>query len=334
MGNKDAAGIVSFGAYVPGFRIRAGEISKVWTGREIREFMGVRAKSVSALGEDSTTMGFEASRIAVKDPLEIDAVFFGSESKAYSVKNTAGIISNFLGIPERKFSGDIEFACKAGTTAMQVSLALVRSGMARNALAIGSDCAQGRPGDALEYTAGCGAVAFVLGKKNLVAEIEHTVSFSTDTSDFWRASGERFPEHSGRFTGEPGYFRHILGAAKLLFLETNTTPTDYSHLCLHQPNAVFPKRMALLLGIPEEKLSAGLFSREIGNVYSAGTMLSIAKALSVAKRGERILAISYGSGAGSDAFSIKVLENGKGALDFGKGTEISYGEYLRNRGLI
>ena len=35
--------------------------------------------------------------------------------------------------------------------------------MARYALAIGMDTAQGRPGDALEYTAGAGGAAYLLG---------------------------------------------------------------------------------------------------------------------------------------------------------------------------
>ena len=51
-------------------------------------------------------------------------------------------------------AADWEFACKAGTEAMVAAIGLVGSSMADYALAIGMDTAQGRPGDALEYTAG------------------------------------------------------------------------------------------------------------------------------------------------------------------------------------
>ena len=47
--------------------------------------------------------------------------------------------------------------------AFQAATGLVGSGMANYALAIGMDTAQGRPGDALEYTTGAGGAAFILG---------------------------------------------------------------------------------------------------------------------------------------------------------------------------
>ncbi len=40
---------------------------------------------------------------------------------------------------------------------------MVGSGMAQYAMAIGMDTAQGKPGDSLEYTAGAGGAAFILG---------------------------------------------------------------------------------------------------------------------------------------------------------------------------
>ena len=70
---------------------------------------------------------------------------------------------------------------------MVAAMGFIGSNMARYALAIGMDTAQGRPGDALEYTAGAGGAAFVMGPvEESLAEIEATYSFVTDTQDFWR----------------------------------------------------------------------------------------------------------------------------------------------------
>jgi hypothetical protein len=59
--------------------------------------------------------------------------------------------------------------------------------MGRYAMAIGMDTAQGKPGDALEYTAGAGGAAFIVGPADeALAVIHGSYSYVTDTPDFWR----------------------------------------------------------------------------------------------------------------------------------------------------
>jgi len=205
-------------------------------------------------------------------------------------------------------AADLEFACKAGTAGFQAIMGQVEGNMIDYGLGIGSDTAQGRPGDELEYTAAAGAAAYIFGRKHLLAEIEGTYSFTTDTPDFWRREGERFPRHAGRFTGDPSYFRHVLAATQGLMEKLGTKVQDYDHFVFHQPNGKFPLQAAATLGIPKEKLMAGTLFPYIGNTYSAAVPLGLASILDIAKPGERIFATSYGSGAGSDAFSITVKD--------------------------
>jgi len=226
------------------------------------------------------------------------------------VKPSGTVLAEALGIAPNTLSADFEFACKAGTEAIQTIIGMVSSGMIEYGLAIGSDTAQGRPGDELEFTAAAGGAAFIISKieKGVLAEIEATSSYVTDTPDFWRRSGEKYPKHLFRFTGEPAYFHHIISAVQNLFSEYGFSNEDFDYAVFHQPNAKFPQRVARILGFDKDKISQGLLSPIMGNAYSGSSLLGLAAILDVAKPGERILLASFGSGAGSDAMSLVVTD--------------------------
>jgi hydroxymethylglutaryl-CoA synthase len=188
-------------------------------------------------------------------------------------------------------------------------MGMVGSNMIEAGLAVGADTAQGRPGDALEYSAGSGGAAFVLGpESSAIAKIEDTFSFTTDTPDFWRRQHADYPSHGGRFTGPPAYFKHILGATNGLLEKTGRKLDEFDYFVFHQPNAKFPLAAAAKLGIPKEKLSTGLLTPVVGNTYSGASMLGLSAVLDEAKPGNRILVTSFGSGAGSDSFDILVTD--------------------------
>ncbi len=336
-------GIVGYGVYIPRLRIKAQEIASIWGSDVERLKKLLHEKSVPDLDEDSVTMAVESARNALKmsgvNAKDIGAVYVGSESHPYAVKSTSSIVAEAIGATPEMTAADLEFACKAGTAGIQMLLGLVKSDIIKYGIAIGSDTAQGRPGDELEYTAAAGAAAFIIGKKDIIAEIEDTYSFTTDTPDFWRREGEEFPRHAGRFTGEPAYFRHVLSATKGLLEKLGRTPEDYDYFVFHQPNEKFPLRVAKVLGIPKDKVLHGLVVPYIGNTYSASSLMGLANTLDVAKPGERILITSFGSGAGSDSFSILVkdaIENKrKKSLQVKSYIErkkyISYAQYAKYR---
>ncbi len=309
------AGIVGYGAYVPSYRIKVEEIAHVWGDdpKAISAGLVVNEKSVPGADEDTATISVEATRYALKraqiDPQKIGAVYVGSESHPYAVKPTATIVAESINVAPHLTAADMEFACKAGTAAIQNCMGLVDSGMVEYALAIGADTSQGAPGDALEYTASAGGAAYILGKKNTLADIEATYSFTTDTPDFYRREGQPYPSHGGRFTGEPAYFKHVLSAAKGMLEKMGTTVEDYDYAVFHQPNGKFYLKAAKKLGFTEKQYKTGLLTPVIGNTYSGATPLGLAATLDIAKPDDRIFVVSYGSGAGSDAFSIKVNDN-------------------------
>jgi len=339
-------GIVGYGAYVPRYRLPAKEVARVWTGGRAGG-LPIEEKAVPGLDEDVVTMSIEAARNAMKragiDPAELRAVWVGSESHPYAVKPTSTIVAEAIGAVPNTQAADWEFACKAGTEALVAAIGLVGSNMAHYAMAIGMDTAQGKPGDALEYTAAAGGAAYIVGPaEESLAVIEASYSYVTDTPDFWRREGQKYPEHGQRFTGEPAYFKHITEAAKFLMESNGTTAKDYKWGVFHQPNTKFPQRVAGILGFSPEQIAPGLLVPVIGNTYAGSSLIGLTATLDVAEPGDRILLVSFGSGAGSDAFDIRVTEKllerreltVKTQDYIARRTEIDYATYVRYRGKI
>ena len=341
------SGIVSYGVYIPRFRIRLDEIARVWgDGEEITEGLRVFEKSVPDLDEDAVTIAVEAARNALQrakiDPKRIGAIYVGSESHPYAVKPSATIVGQAVCTSSSFTAADFEFACKAGTAALQACLGLVGSNLIDLGLAIGADVSQGAPGDMLEYTAAAGGAAYLIGSRDLAAEIEGTYSFTTDTPDFWRREGMPYPEHGGRFTGEPAYFKHVAGAARGLLERMGSAPEDYDYAVFHQPNGKFPVRVAKMLGFSKKQIEPGLVVPMIGNTYSASCLIGLAATLDIARPGERIFVTSFGSGAGSDAFSISVKDKiddiragAASVRDYIGGAEyLDYAMYAKHKGKL
>ncbi len=342
-----ASGIVSYGVYIPRYRIRVDEIARVWgDGDDVSGSLRVFEKSVPDLDEDAVTIAVEAARNAVTraniDPCRIGAIYAGSESHPYAVKPTGTIVGEAICTSSTFTAADFEFACKAGTAAIQACLGLVSSNLIDLGLAIGTDVSQGAPGDMLEYTAAAGGAAYIIGNHDLAAEIEGFYSFTTDTPDFWRREGMPYPEHGGRFTGEPAYFKHVTSAALGLMKRLGTGPEDYDYAVFHQPNGKFPVRVARKLGFSKEQIEPGLVVPMIGNTYSGSCLIGLAATLDVASPGDRIFVTSFGSGAGSDAFSITVrdaiedIRSGAPSVrDYiGKAQYLDYAMYAKHKGKL
>lgn len=342
-------GIIGYGAYIPRYRIKVEEIAKVWgaDAESYKKGLMLREKSVPAPDQDVITMSVEAAKRAIVragiSPKEIGAVYIGSESHPYAVKPSGTIVAEAIGATPEVHCADFEFACKAGTEAMFVCYGLACSGKIKYGLAIGADTSQGAPGDALEYSAAAGAAAYIFGMDNVAVEVEETYSFCTDTPDFWRREYQHYPEHAGRFTGEPAYFRHTLSAAQGIMDKAGKKPQDFTYAVFHQPNGKFPMMAAEKLGFKKEQWEDGRLSPILGNTYSGASPIGLTAILDKAKPGDTILMVSFGSGAASDAFIYRVTDkissiqnkapHTKKQLDESK-KYLDYGMYAKYRGKI
>jgi len=308
-------GIVSYGFYVPKYRIRTEEIANVWgkNPEDVKKSLLIEEKAVAGIDEDSLTMAFESSSSALSD-VQIDknkikVVLFGSETHPYAVNPASTILAEFLGIEKNYLAYDTEFACKAATGAIISAQALIKSGYSDYALITGSDKGMGKTHDVLEYTAASGSVSLLLGKDDLILEILDFESFSSDTPDFWRREGIRYPSHGGRFTGKPSYFYHIEESSKSLFKKTGLKPEDFAYGVFHMPNGKFPVQVAKSLGFSFLQIKDSLTVNYLGNSYTASALMGLMAVLEKAKAGDLIFLCSYGSGAGSDSFVLRVTKN-------------------------
>lgn len=343
------AGIVGYGAFIPRKRITAEEIARQW-GKDpntIRKGLLLKEKSVPGIDEDTITISVEAGADAIKrariEASKIGAVYIGSESHPYAVKPSGTVLIDALGIGPEVHVADFEFACKAGSEAMFVSLSLVESGRVDFAMGIGADTSQGAPDDALEFSASAGGAAFIFGRENLLVEVLETYSFTSDTPDFWRREGQFYPRHGGRFTGEPAYFKHVLSSTRAILDKSGFKPSDFRHAVFHMPNGKFPQLAGKQLGFSPEQLEEGWIVPQMGNTYSGSSPTGLAAVLDIAEPDDLILMTSFGSGAGSDSFVFRATDllperqslgrTVRSMLD-GPKHYVTYGQYAKLRDKI
>lgn len=344
------SGIIGYGVYIPIYRIKISDIADVWQKNpsEIIDGLKITEKAVPGIDEDAVTMGIEAGKRALLmsgiSEKEIGSVYIGSESHPYAVNPTSTTVAEYLNIGNDYFAADLEFACKAATAGLQITTGLIDSRKINYGLVIGSDTAQSKPHDVLEYAASSTACAYILGNKKseFIADILATSSFSSDTVDFWRRDGQKYPSHFGRFTGEPSYFHHVVSLAQKLLEQSKIKPQDFDYCVFHMPNGKFPRIVGKKLGFTPEQLAPSLMVDKIGNPYSASSLLGLSAVLDIAKPGQKIFFVSYGSGAGSDGFIFqttkKIIEKQKINTPVLKQAEkkiyITYPEYLKHMHII
>ncbi len=304
---SERPGIVGYGVYLPKFRIKG-------------DYLGVKERTVPFADEDTTTFAVEAGKRALihagVDCRYVKKCFVGSESTPYAVKPSMSTVCQALQLGEEYeggfFSGgvDSQFACKAATDLFIDAAALVAYPTfgGEYVMVIGSDNSQADRDDPLDFTVGAGAAAYIFGKRGVIATLDYYVPYTSDTPDFYRREGQKYPRHGGRFTGEPAYFKHVGTAMKTALKMSGLTPKDIRFVVCHSPNAKYPYEAALEAGFEKEQFEPGLVVRYIGNLYSGSSPTALAAVLDMAEPGDRVLMTSYGSGAGSESYIFTVTK--------------------------
>ncbi len=308
-------GIVAYGNAVPKHRIAAQEIWEVWKNLQPDMFdtLSISERGVLGPEEDTLTLAAAAAKQALEragiDIAEIGALLLGSGTSPYATKAAANILIDALGLPPNILVTDVQCADKSGSTALRLANALVASGQVKYALAIGADTLNRHtaPGMVLEYVASAGAVAFIVGSENLIAEFGTWVSHAWDQNDYFRLEGDRFIQPGAGFVGwvsSWGLLDHVVPAGEELFSKSGLAPADFAKFAVPQKNGIRPLMVMGKLNLEMMQVLPFVLTPQIGDCGAAAVPLALAHILDWADGGERIGVIDYGCGAGCDAWSL------------------------------
>lgn len=326
-------GIISYGAYVPLWRLRREVISRGGRGE----------KSVASFDEDSLTMAVSAvnNSLAGMDRELVDALFFASTTFPYKEKQGSSIVAAATDLRRNILTIDSANTLRGGTSSVKLAKDMVRAGSARNIAVVASDCRLGEPGSVFEQICGDGAGALVIGDTDVAVEIEGTYSVYNEMIDVWRADDDKFVRAwEDRFIQSQGYIKGIQGAVRALMKDHSMEPRDFAKAVIYAPDQKRVAELVAKLGFdPEKQLQDPLISA-MGNTGTAYPLMLLIASLEDAKPGDRILWASYGDG--SDVLILKVAEaienirdrKGMKKLLASKKDLGDYTAYLTRKGLL
>lgn len=336
-------GIVSYGCYVPRYRLNRKRIYKSMGWLDPSTAGHSRGeKAVANFDEDSITLAVAASSQAM-EPLErsdIDGLYFSSTSLPYKERLNAAIVSEALGLTDGIRTADFTGGLKAGTTAVLSGLEAVLAGSLNQAVVCASDCRLGKPATAEEMIFGDAAAAVVLGSEKVIAEYKGFYSLTHDFADHYRGEFAKFDRKwEDRWIRDMGLTPMILEAVEGLMNKYSLTISDFSRVIYDCPDFGSRKQINKKLGITTEAEQQN-FQMEVGHSGAAQSLVMLTSALDASKPGDKLLVVSFGSGCDALYFEItgeieKQPRPGAMELQLNKKAELDhYEKYLVWRDIL
>ncbi len=297
-------GIVSYGAYIPIYRLKRDEIARAWS----RGSMGGE-RSVANYDEDSVTMAVEAVIDCLKDSDRqgVDGLYFASTTPPYREKQSASLIALAADLRRQIFTADFTDSLRSGTMALRAALDAVNSGSGKRVMVVAADGRMGQPQSDYEQSFGDGSAALLIGDEDIACEIEGSYCHTDDILDTWRTESDTFTKNwEDRFILSAGYARNTREAISGIMGKYNLTPSDITKAVFYAPDARRHSETARAMGFdPKTQVQDPMFAT-VGNTGAAFALMMLVAALEEAKAGDRILFANYGDGA--DAYILQVTE--------------------------
>lgn len=329
-------GITAFGAYIPFNRLERKRLTEAFG-----EPAPPGEKAVANYDEDSVTLAVEAARDCLTnlEPSKLNGVYFATTTPPYQEKQSATTVAAAVDAPEILRTADFTSTLRAGSTALLAAADAVRSGT-KNVLVTIADCRQGAAKGKFEQSFGDGAAAFVIGKENVIAEIEDTCTISGDVITQWRNVDDSYVRTwEDRFIVTQSYGPMITKALATMAGRQKIPPQDIKKLILYATSPRYQSGAALSMGFQQSQVQDGLFGT-VGLTGAAHAPLMLAAALEEAEPGDRMLMITFGEGV--DAVLLRVTENinsfsprhGVSKHLESKKTNMNYQTYLRWKNML
>lgn len=290
-------GIVSYGAYVPRWRM-----SKELIARGVK---GERA--VAGPDEDSLTMAVAAAIDCLRgfDGSAVDAVFFASTTSPFKEKGVASMISAALDLRRDVVTADLGGTLRAGTTAMKMAIDAVKAGSLRNVLVVSADCRLAPPGSAFEMNFGDGAAAFLVGSQGVVAEYAGGYFIADEIYDVWRRDVDLYVQSwEERFVYLQGYLRVLSETIKGLFAKEGVGPKDLQRAAIYAPDARRLAELARAVGLDVQSQVQDPLLDAVGCTGAAHAPMLLSAALEESREGDKVLVASYGNGGDAMLFTV------------------------------
>lgn len=284
--------------------------------------LGQDRMSVCAPDEDVVTLAAAAALPLVEDlddagRAAIRTVLFATESGIDQSKSAGVYVHRLLGLSPAARVVELKQACYAGTSALQMALALVSRNPEQKVLVICSDVARYDVGSSGEPTQGCGAVAMLVTADPRLVAIEPVSGLhTTDVMDFWRPNYRSTAVVDGRLSLR-AYTDSLAGAWQDFQAQGGAALADIDAFVYHQPFTKMAVKahahLARVAGGPRDAETQATqiadtlrYNREIGNSYTASMYIGLASLLDHATddlTGSRIGFFSYGSGSVGEFFT-------------------------------
>ena len=329
-------GIVSYGAYIPYYRLKKDTVARAFGKRA-----GKGAKAVAYCDEDSITMAVAAAMDAAAgcDTGKVDTLYFASVSSPYREKQAATEIVAAMDVEQNLRTGDFANTLRAGSTAMLAAVDSVKCGGGLAMVAM-SDCRLGAADGKFETGLGDGAAAFVLGSDDLLATLDASVSVAKDVVDQWRADDDVYVrDWDVRYANTQLYTPLVTKAVKEILGKLGLTAADIAKLVLYGHEEKIRAGLAAKLGFQPEQVAPSMYN-DIGNTGNAAAGLMLCSVLDNAKAGDKILVVTYGEGCDAMVFTVteKAASYRPAAtvekLLAHKDEELPYGKYLKWKAMV
>jgi hydroxymethylglutaryl-CoA synthase len=324
-------GIIASAAYVPHRRLDRSEIAGLFG-----KGGGRGTRSVASYDEDTTTMGVDAARSALRDGGGTcpDSLWFATSTPAYLEKTNATAIHAALRLDAAVGALDLGGALRSGIGALRTAL----QGRGTT-LVVSADIRDGMATSADEAAGGDAAAAVLVGDDTDGTVIAEFVGAGVATDEFlerWRIpGGARSRVWEERF-GEIAYAPLMKQAYADALAAADITPDDIDHLAVTGLHGRAVKRNAKVFGVDAviDDLTA-----VIGNSGTAHPAVLLTSALEAAKPGETIVVVMLADGVevvvlrATDAIAAHTPSAPLAAQVAGGGP-VSYGQFLSWRGMV
>jgi hydroxymethylglutaryl-CoA synthase len=322
-------GLLAWGAYVPYARLDRKAIAAA-----LGASAGSGTRAVASYDEDSTSMGVEAARAALRaTPVTPEAVYFATADPAYLDKTNATAIHAALDLPASAAAYDMLGSVRSAAGAVRAALD------ARGpALAVVSDIRTGLAGGGDGREGGDAAAAFVFGDGPIVAEPLGHASRSAEFLDRWRVPGDAFSRQWEERFGEHAYVPLGETALAEALKQAGVTAAAVDTLIVAGPHPRSNKRIAASAGVKKEAIADDL-AASVGNAGAAHAGLMLAAALDVARPDQVVALVSLADGADAtiwrttDAIAAR-RSSPSVAAQIANGAPMPYATFLTWRGFL